>query len=478
MRKKKYLVTLVMVFVFMFSLALFSQTGEDFSPEIQKAKNSIKGRMILSHVEFLASKYCRGRKTGTEGMDVAIRYIESVFKGIGVEPAGRAGSFKQTVYLETVSLSDRIYLHIEEKKHGGKLVKKVRVEEDFLPVSISAEKEVSAALVFAGYGITAPEHKYDDYKGIDARGKIVIALRYEPREKDESSPFNGRKLSKYAALLSKIKNAQKHGAVGILFVTGPLNGDYRRPDSSGGTYWPCLYEERAKKTRKEDFKYLSFNPQTRISDEDFGVTIPAAAIDGRLCDSLLGKGRGLKNIQEQIDKTMKPTAFPLPNIKISIGIYFEKEPLSAYNLAARIEGSDPELKKEVVIVGAHYDHLGRNNRGQFYPGADDNASGTAGVIELARAFRDLEVKPKRTLLFLLFAAEEMGLLGSRYYAAHPIFPLDKTLAVVNMDMIGRNAVDQVSLLGRYQYPDLLAFFHCDHHQGRDDIKCSNKNDQA
>ncbi len=222
MRKKKYLVIPIMAFVFIIYLPLFSQTGEDFSPEIQKAKNSIKGRMILSHVEFLASKYCRGRETGTYGMDVAGKYIRSVLKGIGIEPAGRAGSYFQRVRLETFDLSDRNYLHIEEKKHGGKLVKKCVLEQDYIPVLLSAEKEVSAALVFAGYGITAPEYKYDDYKGIDVKGKIVLLIRDEPRQDEESGPFESRTLSKHGTFLSKIANAQKHGALGHHLCYRPL----------------------------------------------------------------------------------------------------------------------------------------------------------------------------------------------------------------------------------------------------------------
>ncbi len=199
---------------------------------------------------------------------------------------------------------------------------------------------------------------------------------------------------------------------------------------------------------------MKFREDMRIVGEDYGVTIPVISIDGRLGDSLLGEGRCLKSIQEQIDKKMKPVVFPIPGKKISMGVYFKKEPVNANNIVAKIEGSHPELKKEVVVVGAHYDHVGRDNRGQVYPGADDNASGTAAVLELARAFRDLEEKPKRSLLFILFTAEEKGLLGARYYVDNPIFPLEKTLAMINLDMIGRNDVDQFSLLGRYQYPEL------------------------
>jgi Zn-dependent M28 family amino/carboxypeptidase len=136
-------------------------------------------------------------------------------------------------------------------------------------------------------------------------------------------------------------------------------------------------------------------------------------------------------------------------------VYFKTEPVRAHNIVAKVEGSDSELKDEVVIVGAHYDHEGKDNRGRVYGGADDNASGSAAVLELARAFQNLEQKPKRTILFILFTAEEKGLLGARYYVEHPLFPLEKTVALINLDMLGRNDVDQIAVVGKYQYPKLF-----------------------
>lgn len=435
------------------SMNFYLFSAIEIDDQVKRVKNSIKGQMILSHVEFLASKYCRGRETGTVGMEVAIKYVETILKGAGLEPAGEYGGFKQSVKLKKISLSDDIYMNIEDNVHRIKKVKKARLEWDFLPVYISAEQEVSAPAVFAGYGITAPEYGYDDYHGINAAGKIVMVLRYEPREKDNNSPFEGRKLSKHGTLLSKILNAQKHGAVGILFVTGPLVHEERSARMTQGTYWPSLYQKRLKDD--EDFKYMRFTKRMRPVDENFGVRIPAVAIDGKLADELLGESKDLKDIQKKIDSNMKPRSFFIPFKKISLGVFFKNEPVDAFNLVAKITGSDPKLKEEVVIVGGHYDHMGKDNRGRVYGGADDNASGTAGVIELARAFRKLEKRSKRTLLFILFTAEEKGLFGARYYVSHPLFPLRKTLAMINLDMIGRNDINQISLIGRYQYPELF-----------------------
>lgn len=453
----------IFVFFMLSSLIFLSTVGlnaSDFPPEVLQVKTSIKGTMLLSHIDFLASKYCRGRETGERGMDAAIKYITSVLVGAGVDKAGEFGSFYQPVKIETVSLDKNIRLTVEFPISGGPVrqVKHARLDWDFLPVIISAEVEVTAPVVFAGYGITAPEHKYDDYKNFNAAGKVVLVMRHEPGENDEHSPFEGQKLSRYGTLLSKILNAREHGAVGILFVTDPLNHDdvsVRGGAFMSGTSWPTLRKERLQKQEDEDLKYRDFSPRMRIIGKDFGVRIPVAMIDGKLADYILGKKYSLLEIQKKIDKTMTPYSFPLPGRKVTMDISFKKELVEAGNIAAKVLGSDPELKKEVVIVGAHYDHEGKDNRGQVYPGADDNASGTAVVMELARAFQNLKQKPKRTILFILFTAEEKGLLGAHYYVQDPIFPLDKTLAMINLDMVGRNDIDQMAVIGKYQFPKLF-----------------------
>jgi hypothetical protein len=453
MKKRKDQFLRATLIPFMVILFLVSTFASDYPDELVRAKNSITGDRLISHIGFLASRHCRGRKTGEAGMDVAAKYITTVFEGAGLEPAGDNGRYNQDVRLNTVSLSDDIFLEVEETQGGAKVRREAKLEWDFLPVVLSAQEEVTAPLVFAGYGITAPEHNYDDYKNLNASGKIVLVMRHEPREKDPQSPFDGQKHSEHATLLNKILNAQKHGAVGILFVTDPLNHEDFRPSATGGTRWASLRAKRMKDD--EDFRYMDFSPSMRIVGVDYGVRIPAVALDGKLVDDILGNELSLAKIQGEIDRTMKPHSFPIPNKNVSLGVYFRNESVEAYNIVAKVTGSDPELKDEVVIVGGHYDHEGKDNRGQIYPGADDNASGTAGILEMARAFESLRIKPKRTILFILFTAEERGLLGARYYVQNPLFPLEKTVAMINLDMIGRNDVEQLSLIGRYQYPKLF-----------------------
>jgi len=447
-------ISMAAVLILIFSFV--APVAADYPGEVLKARRSIKGPMMVSHIQFLASKYCRGRETGDYGMKIADEYITSVLKGAGLQPAGEFGRYFQEVKLMEISLSDRIHLKIEDQTGGAATIKDAKLEWDYLPVKISGEMEASAPLVFAGYGITAPEHNYDDYKNLDARGKIVLVMRHEPGENTDSSPFEGRKLSKHGTFLAKILDAQAHGAVGILLVTDPLNHQDLSVSGGGflsGTQWASLREKRMKDD--EDFKYMKFEKHMKIVGDDFGVKIPAVQIDGKLAESLLGDNYSLRRLQEEIDKTLKPRSFSLPGKKIFLEVRFETKPVDAHNIVAKVEGSDPVLKDEVVIVGAHYDHEGKDNHGDVYPGANDNASGSAAVMELARAFRELEPKPKRTILFILFTAEEKGLLGARYYVDNPLFPLEKTVAMIDLDMISRNNVDQLSLVGKYQYPQLF-----------------------
>ncbi len=440
--------------ILIFVLSILSLTAGEIPEEVLAAKKSITANMLTSHIQFLASGFCRGREPGDKGIEIAAAYLDSVFRGIGANPCGDMGHY-QDVKLYSIDLSDRVSLKMEERAGTTPIVRECRLEWDYLPIYISGQGEVNAPVVFAGYGITAPEHNYDDYRNIDARGKIVLVLRHEPGENDEKSAFEGRKNSTHGTLLTKILNAQKHGAVGILFATDPLNHEDRSLEAnfSSGANWASLRTKRFKD--EEDFKYFKFKPRLRIEGDDFGVKIPAVIIAGKLADGILGGKRSLRSIQENIDKSLKPNSFNISGKRLNLQIYFETKKVQTFNVVAKIEGSDPELKNEVVVVGAHYDHLGKNNRGQVFRGADDNASGTAAVLEIARALQNMKTKPKRSVICILFTAEEKGLLGAKYYTQNPIVSLDKTIALVNLDMISRNDASQLNVIGKYQFPKLF-----------------------
>lgn len=426
--------------------------ADEIPKEVIAVKNGISSEMLISHIEFLASKYCRGREPGDVGMKIAQQYITSTLKGAQIKPAGKYSDYYQYLKLMAVSLDNESYLRIETSIGSTPIVHETKLEFDYLPISLSAEREVAAPVVFVGYGISAPEHSYDDYKGIDTKGKIVLLLRHEPGEKDENSPFDGRRNSKHGTLLNKILNAQDHGAVGVLFVTDPLNHTEFEPDNCSGTYWANLREKHYEED--EDYKYMQFSPMVKIIGDNYGVQIPAVSIHLDVAESIIGEDKSLLDIQKRIDSGLKQRSFQIPNKNISFRVAFDTEKVDARNIVGIVKGSDPNMD-EVVIVGAHYDHVGKNKRGQVHGGADDNASGTAGVLELARAFQKLESKPKRSIVFILFTGEEKGLFGSKYYVENPLYPLEKTTAFVNLDMIGRNDIDQICVLGKYQFPKLF-----------------------
>ncbi|MHC4392835.1 MAG: M20/M25/M40 family metallo-hydrolase, partial [Planctomycetota bacterium] len=275
---------------------------------------------------------------------------------------------------------------------------------DFSPFGFSADfKGKDIPIVFAGYGITDKDRNYDDYAGIDVTGKAVLILRHEPNE--------DKGIGRHSEFIRKAANAKAHGAVAMLVVTDP-------------------------KHHPDDDSVMRFR-----GDTDAGIY--AAHVKGSLVDGLFGLAdKDLLEIQKQIDDTMKPNSFPL-DAKLTATAAIKRQVLKARNVIAVLPGTDPKLKDEYVVVGAHYDHLGRggsgslapNSQGQIHNGADDNASGTAGMLEIAEA---CAARPtKRSMIFMGFSGEELGLLGSAHFCKNPTVPLDKIAAMINLDMIGR-----------------------------------------
>ncbi|PYS12859.1 MAG: aminopeptidase, partial [Acidobacteria bacterium] len=297
----------------------------------------------------------------------------------------------------------------------------LKVNQDFAPLPFSNTAAFDGPLVFAGYGITAPELEYDDYQTIDATGAIVLVLRHQPQETQDRSPFNS---SQHNTFINKAINAKQHGARGIIFITDLNHED----EEVGGA--------------------------TRGADTD-DLGIPAVhAKRAPLLKLFVDAGKDLGMIQKKIDTNLQPQSFELP-VRAHIATDIVRTRKTVKNVVAGITGSDPALQNEWVIVGAHYDHLGLGDRnslapsqiGQIHHGADDNASGTAGVLELSRLAAMNKNEWKRSVLFITFAGEETGLLGSSYFANHPTIPLNNTMAMLNMDMIGRLNNDRLFIGG-------------------------------
>lgn len=376
--------------------------------------NAIRASDLRADLTFLSSDELEGRLSAQRGSEIAIKWIVAEFEKAGIKPAAPGGSYLQPVPLIeyrtdrdasglTITHSGKSQTYHSPDAYGG------------FPNDVT----VTAPVVFAGFGITAPELHYDDYDGLDARGKIVLIFDHEPQETDASSIFNGKGNTLYAGAYMKTLNAQKHGAAAVLVVSEP---NRKHPSN----------QERLARIRTP-------NLRARIpsqSIEDSPIHIPTFTISDEIASDLLA-GQA-KQLQQAIDTTLKSQSRPLEGFTASLQIVnSERRRVTTQNVLGLVEGGDPALAGDTIVFAAHYDHDGLAPNG-VYHGADDDGSGTVGVIELARAFATNPVKPRRSLLFVVFAAEERGLLGSYYYVAHPARPLATTRAVINFDMIGRN----------------------------------------
>jgi len=364
----------------------------------------------LGIVKYLASPEMRGRATGSPELEKAAAYIRDQFRGMKLQPISGDSYYQDFPVTTSARLG---------KKNGlsytaGAGTEPLRFQQDFIPLNLSAAGEVSGNVVFAGFGITAPEYNYDDYAGIDAKGKIVVLLRHEPQEFDEKSVFEGKVYTAHSQIFSKVANAKFHGAKAVLLVNdvGTHTGDADDLEKFGAAEGP-------------DNAGLEF------------IQVKASVVNRWLALS----GKRLEAIESDIDKDLHPESFALPEkLRLDIDVDIAREVKTVHNVGAYLPGETSEY----VVIGAHYDHLGLGEQfsmapslaGTVHPGADDNASGTAGVIELARWF-SRQPKHQRGILFLTFAGEELGLLGSSYYVNHPLLPLTDDVAMINMDMIGR-----------------------------------------
>jgi hypothetical protein len=411
---------------------------------------TIRADALKGHIYFLAAPEMAGRDSLSKEGRIAAQYIASFFHRAGLKPVGDNGTYFQNFPMVS-ALLDRTATRLRARIGG----QDQRREHDYLlgpdftmPRQGGVDVAVTAPLVFAGYGITAPEFDYDDFKGINVAGKVVMVLTHEPQETDPASRFKGRFNTVHAYNWWKPEVIRQHGAAAILMVQdNVVHRPARVP--SGPT-----------------------NAQVRTDRPGHALTspfwdLPLYSITRRVADQLLApSGKTVDQLQAEIDRAGTPQSMAIPDVTVDLRrAIAEREVIQTRNVIGVLEGSDAKLKDEYVVVTGHYDHVGQKD--QFiYHGADDNASATAAVIAIAEAFVASPVKPKRSIVFLVFEAEEDGLLGAFHYVNNPIVPLDKTVAVLNMDMIGRDedsptwntrAADNrnsVNVIGTLYNPDL------------------------
>jgi len=391
-------------------------------------------------VTYLAADERDGRAPGTKGIEAAADYIAHVFREAGLKPApGAQGFFQPFTIKGHPRLGDPQELAFAGP--DGKALGAV-LKSDYSPLALAVGGTLAKRpVVFAGYGITAQDgsHKldYDDYAGIDVRGKAVIILRREPRQFDDASPFDGKRDSKYASFQHKATNAFQHGAAAVLLVNN-LAGLEGKPDA-----------------------LISF------ADARGDSNIPFLMLSRAFADKLLAEAGApsLAELEQQIDDDLKPRSRELTGWTATARVTITVDGIETKNVVGVLEGSGPHAA-ETVVIGGHYDHLGHGGlmsgslallSRAIHNGADDNASGTAMVLELARRLGARRDPLPRRVVFMAFSGEERGLLGSRYYVEHPLFPLEQTVMMINCDMVGRlNAKSELTMIGTSTTPGLGA----------------------
>lgn len=390
-----------------------------FTPAAPAGEQVNRERM-RADVEFLCSPPIEGRASLSRGADATAWFLAAEMRKIGLQPAVDRG-FLQRFDVVPLRL-DRERSSIQVLRSGAEqtfAAGSVFFPEPGRPIDLTLE------VVFAGYGITAPEFGYDDYAGLDVAGKAVLVFDHEPQENDPRSVFHGTGFTLHANMWTKTRNAERHGAAAVLVVTEPVNSHRsaaRAPDRADA-------------------------PQQALARSE--LRVPRFVVSPDVAAALLQPtGRTPTEWQARIERAPSPSSRILGGVQVRLrAANHEAAPQSSWNVAGLWAGTDPTLRDETILVSAHYDHLGVQNE-KLYAGANDNASGVAAMLEVARLVAQRPLP--RSVLFVAFGSEEQLMLGSYHYVAHPLRPLDTTIAVLNLDMMGRNEEHTPESLGAYE----------------------------
>ena len=409
--KKRFYVLCVAI---LWSLAVAS--AQQVAPTVEPS-----AQRLQQHISYLASDALDGRRTGTQGANDAAHYVAGEFARLGLRPATQGAAAKKPSALMAQYLQNFPYIAAVQLRNGNLLKvadKDYAVGTDWMPLGFSANGDLrNTQAVFVGYGISAPDLKHDDYAGGRASGKIAFAIAGTP---DGDNPHG--QFARYEGVRWKAVAARNANAKALVIIS-------REPNF-----------------KDERLSQLSYDN----SAGDAGLPVVVISREA------MGGADGFGNLEAlaKLDPANKQAPDfgamdPAPSLKVDL----VRKETPAYNVIGVLEGSDPALRKETIVIGAHYDHLGRGGEGSLAPrsgeihhGADDNASGVAGMLELARIFSTEKPRLRRTVVFIAFSGEEEGLLGSNFYVNHPVRPLTNTIAMINMDMIGR-AKDRKLIIG-------------------------------
>lgn len=386
----------------LFVLLAFSFFNFTFSQSVNSPE--ITSKEIYEHIKFLASDELEGRMTGSEQIRKAADYIKKEFEKAGLQPVFNGSYFQEFPFISKLELGDN------QLSFSGRQSNSVVVQEDFIPISFTDNVSVEGELVFAGFGISSSELNYDDYSNIDVKDKIVIVFRNNPEMNDPNSKFN-----RLASFRIKTTVARDKGAKGIIFV----NTSDKKDD--------------------DNLVNLRYDGAGKVKD------IAAVQVKRSVIENLLSShGKSLDELEKQITETKQPASFLINGIRVKIQSSVNEIESKCINVGGILKGNDPKLSNEYFVFGAHFDHLGWGNFNSLYQGepqihngADDNASGTTGLLELSEKFASIKDNLKRSIIFFAFSGEEMGLLGSNYLVNNFPVPIENVVSMFNMDMIGR-----------------------------------------
>jgi Zn-dependent M28 family amino/carboxypeptidase len=434
-----------LLFALFFSATAWLLANDELKERLQPALEAITPDGLLAHIKVLASDEFEGRAPGSKGEELSVKYITDQLKKIGLKPGNPDGTYTQEVPLAGIKSEPRMSFVIGDKTMD------LKNQDDFVASSARLQPEIKiekSDLVFVGYGVVAPEYGWNDYKNVDVKGKTLLMLIGDPPVPDPKDPsklddkmFKGKAMTYYGRWTYKYEIAAQKGAAAAIIIheTEPAAYPWQVVKSS----WS-----------KENFELDNPNKNMDAVSARSWITLDVAkklfADSGQDFDALK---------KSAITRDFRPVVL---NAKANIEIKQQVRSFKSHNVIGKLEGSDPKLNGEYVIYSAHWDHLGRHPElqgDQIFNGAIDNASGVASVIELAAAFTKVNPPPKRSVLFMATTAEEAGLLGAKYYAEHPLYPLEKTLADINLDTMNvwgkARDVEDLSL-GFSTLDDLLA----------------------
>ncbi|MDH7604586.1 MAG: M28 family peptidase [Melioribacter sp.] len=369
--------------------------------------SEITPKDLKAHLFYLASDEMKGRFTGSNEERKVGNYIKEQFAAYGLKPLFNNSYFQEFPFIEKIELTRNNSVLIKTPLYSKKLI----IKKDFITAPFSGNGNAKSNVIFAGYGISAPELNYDDYEKINVYGKIVIVLRSNPENDSARSEFE-----KYSSMRFKALIAKEKGAAAIIFVNQKKNDD--------------------------ELIQLTYDGAPGIKN------FPVVQVKREFIENIFEqKGLILSEIQKQIDSQKKPHSIEFDDITISIATEVKEIEKKARNVAGYLEGNSPNLKNEYLVIGAHYDHLGidqllssslyKGKDKQIHNGADDNASGTSGLLELAEKFSSIKDSIRRSIIFIAFSGEELGILGSTYFTNNLPIPQENIIAMLNLDMVGR-----------------------------------------